>query len=53
MSTIDTGALLGAVAGMFTVAGPVVVYLVRIESRITHIETLIQHVLLAKASPSK
>lgn len=47
---MDASAVLGAAAGFVSVAAPVVVYLIRVEHRLTRIETTVTERLPARAS---
>lgn len=45
---IDASAIIGAAAGFVSVAAPVVVYLIRVEHRLTRIETMVTERLPAR-----
>lgn len=46
---MDASAVIGAAAGFVSVAGPVLVYLMRVEHRLTRIETTVMERLPARA----
>jgi len=47
---MDASVLIGAAAGFVSVAAPVVVYLMRVEHRLTRIETIVTAHLPARAA---
>jgi hypothetical protein len=48
---MDASAMIGAAAGFVTVAGPVLVFLLRVEHRLTNIEATVRERMPARAAP--